>query len=358
VKFYSYVMLLLISTTSYGVPPVLSDIVVADVTDRSFSLIWTTDQAGTPFIEVYSDELATSSVNNTKVVLYPVSTGITEEQVQESNANKTQLINAAKSSGIIKVSVSGLTADTQYFLKYAIQSSELSQTTLCPDAGAQFCPETASNLLRVKTALAHSKVSTQSNSLYVNDLVLLTDQTISKGEVILVAVENSPYPVSYFADDNAPLPFVILDLNNLYARKTRQSLQLQGAVEIASGFKGEAFVIRRYRGQAGNTSQLYFLKQARGVGEIVDLSPRTLGDCNADERVDGLDALMLGHAVAGTFTQQDYAAVAFHPVLCNLFSEQGRDNVMPVLSVDVADKRRLDSLLIGTVQVSDLPDAP
>lgn len=54
-RFFLFIFLFFLQGQLKAAPPVLSEAIIADVTDRSFSLIWTSDQQGIPIVETYSD---------------------------------------------------------------------------------------------------------------------------------------------------------------------------------------------------------------------------------------------------------------------------------------------------------------
>lgn len=350
-------LLLTVSALVHAVPPVLSDVIVTNVTDRSLSLVLTSDQVGQASIEVYTDSNATIPATGYAVDFYPVVTGDPNLPSQSRAASKDAIVQAAQSFGIVNISVVGLNPDTDYYLKYSLQTPA-PELTLCPDAGLSFCPDTPSSPLLVHTALAQARINSTSNTFFENDFAFFSDQQLNIGELLIIGVENARYPLSVFVGDGMSWPNVLLDLNNLFSQAVAESMQIKGGLETPAGNLGEAIVVRRYRGTAGSVSELRLMSTAQGDGSVIDMLPRFIGDCNGDAQVNGYDALLISHAVAGTYTPQDYAAVAFHPVLCDLFSEQGLHNVMPILTIDNADKTRVDDLLVGKIQASSLPDVP
>jgi len=350
--------LLLCAPVVHAVPAVLSDVLVTDVSDRSFSLVWTSDQLGQPSIEVYSDAAATNLLTNVTVAVYPVSTGDPGLTGQARSNSINSIVQAAQALGIVKVSVSGLSPATAYYIKYGFDNNA-QEVTLCPDAGAVYCPS-ATGLVSLQTASAQSRISGSggTDALFENDQLLLIDQQVQEGELLVIGVEYSSYPISVFVGDGMTPPYVLADVNNLYAQTDQRSMQLRGLMDSSMGNLGEALVVRHYRGQAGSTSQLQTLAAASGSGAVMSTQQASFGDCNGDSFLNGYDALLMNHVVAATFTQSDYANVAFHPLLCNLYSEEGLHNVTPLVNIDAADKSLVDDLLIGIVQQQDLPQVP
>jgi len=342
---------------AHAAPPVLSDALITNVTDRSFTLIWTTDQPGQASIELYADSAATSPVNQFSVKLYPVLTGEPGVSGQARIESINSITQAAQSFGIVALQVTDLIPDTNYYLKFGLQTAA-QESSLCPDAGVLFCPDTSPSLLTVQTASSQTRITPTTNILFENDVAAHTDQQIQVGELLIIGVENARYPLSVFVGDGMTIPYTLMDLNNLFSYQLNVSMQVNGSDLTTMGDTGEAIAVRLYRGRSGSTSLLSLMGKAGGNGSVVNLLSRSIGDCNGDGQINGYDALLIGHAVAGTINAADYSSVAFHPVLCNLFSEQGLHNVMPVLSVDDADKSRVDGLLIGTVNSANLPEVP
>ncbi len=338
-----------------AVPPVVTDPIVADVTDRSFSVIWTTDQAGQARLQVFTDMAGTSPVTNAAVSFYPVNTGNPAVDAENREASRNDIVQAAQSMGIVKATVSGLSPDTAYYVKYGFEN-DAAESTLCPDAGATGCPGQGT-LLEVQTTLASIRTFGDApQQMFINDVLLLLDPQVALGELLIVAVENAQYPLSVFAGDGASLPLHLIDLNNLYQQN--QSFRVSGAYSSGMGNHGEALVIRRYRGQSGNETQVQRMGPASGQGATSQSVAIQYGDCNGDGRIDGYDLLQMDHFLAGDFTETDFSAVAFHPVFCNLLTEEGLHSLATRVNIDQADSDRLQGLLIGTINSGSLPQQP
>jgi len=160
---------------AHAAPPVLSDVLITNVTDRSFSLIWTTDQSGQASIELYADSAATSPISQYNVELYPVLTGEPGVSGQARVASISTITQAAQSFGIVKLQVTGLNPDTNYYLKYGLQTAT-PESSLCPDAGLMFCPDAPPSLLTVQTASTQTRITPTANILFENDIAVHADQ--------------------------------------------------------------------------------------------------------------------------------------------------------------------------------------
>lgn len=357
-KFFSgavAAVLLAIHAPVVALPPVVSNPVVADVTDRSLSLIWTTDQPGQAQIQVFADAAGTVPVNNIEYVVYPLATGDPSLSDDQREQSRQQIIAAAGSMGIVKVRIQGLAAHTDYYLKYGYENAA-AEITLCPDAGTSYCPA-QTELVQVHTATMQRRDYTDGGTqMLLNDLLLMGDIDIAAGELLIVGVENTQYPVSVFAGDGISLPYYLIDLNNLYQQG--ETLRIRGVSRSLMGTHGEGLIVRRYRGQLGSSTHLARVDAINGSGQTIDSVDIAYGDCNADSRIDGYDLLQIRHYLAGHFVDSDFDDVAFHAVFCNLFAEQGRDSVNTQVIIDQSDADQLSRLLIGTLNASSLPVQP
>jgi len=338
------------------VQPLLSEPVITDVTDRAFSLIWTTVQQGQPLIEVYSDAAATSPVTGTSLTFNEPVTGNPALSGIDRQTSKNSIAQSAKSLGIVKVSIAGLNPDTDYFVKFGVQADVTDEITLCPDAGSGFCPAPA-GLLTIHTAKQPVRESSITE-LFVNDPLQVLNITAQPGELIIAGVETSRYPVSAFVGDGAPAPYALIDLNNLYSAANSQSLQLNGFNQQPQGNTGEGLIIRHYKGVNGSDTNVHVTGINQGNGALMLPLARDYGDCNSDGRIDGYDNLLLANVVAGTLVEQDYAPAAFHPVLCDLYKEKGINSVDTSVVINVEDKNRHESLLTGKLPVTSFPVSP
>ena len=347
------IALFCIATNAYSTPPVISEVLVTDVTDRSFSIVWATDQVGQPQVDLYFDELGTTPVQNPQINFYPVVTG--DPFALNRQISRDEISQAAQTMGIVKATVSGLAPDTDYYVKPGFETTFL-ESTSCPDSGSVYCPGIV-GLPSVRTATAQTRIyNPGTEQLFENDQLLILDENVELGELLVIGVENAKYPVTVFAGDGIPLPYQIIDLNNLYNQEF--SMRVQGGRESSMGNHGEALIVRRYKGNSGNVTELKRMGDIIGQGALVEAVPVSLGDCNGDTRIDGYDIFVIEHFLGGTFTSQEFTAVAFHPVLCNLYTEEGRHSVKTTVNIDLADQDHLRSLLIGTISSQDLPVQP
>lgn len=344
------------SAQVWAVPPILSDSLITDVSDRSFSLIWTTDQPGTASVEVYTDAAGTQPATGIITTRYPLNTGDPSLNGLQRETSRQDIVQAARDMGIVKVRIHGLSADTSYYLKFGVENAAL-ESTLCPDAGAIYCPDQSTTMPMLQTSRELKRTfQNPGEQVFQNDVLIQGDIEITAGEIIIVNSEHSRYPVSVFAGDGASLPYCLVDLNNLFQQG--ESLRIQSATESDMGIHAEGLVVRRYRGQLGNQTHVERINIVSGTGQPVNSVAVAYGDCNADTRIDGYDLLQVEHYLDGRFSNSDFHEVAFHSIFCNLFAEQGRHKVDSTVTIDQLDADRLEGLLIGTVDPVSLPEQP
>lgn len=357
-RLFSLVFLFALQGQLQAAPPVLSEAIIADVTDRSFSLIWTSDQQGLPIVEMYSDVAgAVPVISGITYTAYDIHTGNPAFDESSRLASVTGIKDAAKSLGIIKVTTTGLNLATEYFVKFGVQVESTMETTLCPDAGISYCPDTSSALLSFTTEQTPVR-TTSASRLFTTDILLELKVSARLGELLILNAETANYPVSAFVGDGVSVPYAILDLNNLYSSSSSQSLLLAGSTIKTFGDVGEGLVVRHYKGVDGSETGIQVAGVNLTTGALMTPIGRDYGDCNNDGRVDGYDHMLLENVVAGVLPTADYSSVAFHPVLCNLYKESGLNSVATSVVIDIEDGTRLEALLIGKLPLSSLPEAP
>jgi len=336
---------------------VLSNPIITDVTDRSFSLIWTTDAAGELLVEVYSDLAANQLLSNIYIDDYGVKVGGAIFSNESEILRKISLVNAAQEKGIAKVVVSGLLPDTTYYVKYGVKESQSHDVTLCPGAGSTYCPDNPVDIISVSTESKVTRVSGQ-DEVFMNDILLHLDPDSEQGEIVLVNVENANYPVSAIVGDAIAIPYAYVDLNNYYKVNTRESLLLRSKDVTIRGNPSNAINIVRYKGLAGVSNQLAVLDQASGTGGIANALNRNIGDCNADGHTDGYDSLLLTNYVADVFNQHTDEDLSFHKYLCDLYADNGLAYTGASILIDNADVSLHNDLLVGKKSLDTLPVLP
>lgn len=241
-------------------------LLVTDVTPSSFSLVWMTDVAAAPNVEVYGDSsMATRLTDGIVVTPLP-------DAPQQAAA-------AARSRGIMKVRVSGFSPGTTYYAR-SVTADPADATSVA-----------YSGLQRVTTASAVVPFTHASDGTlqgFANDLLAMKvyirpsdkDALPGQGDLILLETPASPYPVSAFVGAGTTAPEGVLDLNNLFGQDLT-SLNILG---------GEKVRFSIYRGGALSTLVHYRKFPAKsttvGVGEPLK---GFFADINLDGKVDDQD---------------------------------------------------------------------
>jgi len=342
---------------AYSAGPVLSNLLVTDVTDRSFSLIWTSDQAGQEIVEVYNDSSGTQLVNGLNVSEYSVFTGNPANDGTNRQQSINSIVQAAKALGIYQALVTGLDPNTNYYIKFGIQSDATSDITLCPDAGAVLCPDAHAGLIPVVMQSQPNRTSS-TPGVFLNDYLLNLNLLAKAGELVVIGTETSSYPVSAYIGDGVPEPYALIDMNNLFASEDQLTLPINGSLEQSYGNTGEALIIRLYKGLQGSDIDVMMVGARLGTGAIQPPIDKKYGDCNGDGQINGYDDLLLSKVITEGLASSDYSSVAFHPVLCNLYKENGIYSVATDAVIDAEDKTRLEELLIGQKSIASFPEAP
>lgn len=239
---------------------------ITDVTTSSFSVVWMTDVAAEPMVEVYSDSSMTNQI--TELVTTPMP------------ASSTTVVEAARNKGIMKIRVSGLSPSTAYYVRTLTGDPENPQSI---GYSALYEVITASEV----TPYYYSGDTAQgfSNDLvaftvYIRPLDKDTEPEPGAGDLIILEDEVSPYPISAFAGDGINSPQGILDMNNLF--------NIDGLSRDVTG--GEKIVLRVYR--AGTLSTLIHYRripQDEGMVYVAEPVRGFFADINLDGNVDDED---------------------------------------------------------------------
>jgi len=255
------------AATCWAVPETVG-VRVTDVTPRSFCLVWMSNVAVEPDVEVYADAGMTEELTSeVRVEAFP-DAGVTVHE-------------AAAAKHIYRLRVAGLQAGHRYHVR-SVSRDAADDTSIGYSA-----------LLEVVTA-------NQVAPFYANDegtLVPLNNDLLHFGIYIrpqdqdadlagygdLLILEGSAFaaPLSAFSSAAVDSGSGIIDLNNLF--------DLSGNSAGISG--GETVTLRVYRG--GTLSVLYHLRQLPAANGTLALSVAQKGfnaaDLNVDGKVDNSD---------------------------------------------------------------------
>lgn len=240
---------------------------VTDVTASSFALVWMTDVAATPGVEVYSDVAMTNRLTDS-VTITPM-----PDAPQEVAA-------AARTKRIMKVRIAGLTSNTRYYARTVTADpadpASIGYSVLQPvttaSAVVPYITATDGTLQGVANDLVAMKVYIRPSEA--------NGGAPGQGDLILLETPLSPNPVSAFVGAGTAAPEGTIDLNNLFGQDLT-SLAIQG---------GEKAVLTVYRGGALATLSHYRKLPVNSsmvaVGEPVK---GFFADINLDGKVDELD---------------------------------------------------------------------
>jgi hypothetical protein len=260
-----FLLLLPLALTSlaYAVPET-NAVRVTDVTASSFSLVWMTDSAAEPTVEVFSDRSLQQRV--------------TEGLVVTPMPGESAAVQAARTKGIMKARVSGALPSTTYYAR------AVTKDPANPDSVSY---STLQEVTTASTVLLYRTVNSAAQAL-ANDLVAVpvyvrpADQADQPrlGDLIMLEGQGTPYPISAFVGDGAVSPEGILDLNNLFG--------IDGSSLAVAG--GERIIIRIYR--ADNLSTLTHYRRVPQNSGAVSVAGPVKGhfaDINLDGSVDTAD---------------------------------------------------------------------
>jgi hypothetical protein len=229
--------------------PVVSHLMVTDVTTVSFSVIWASSEASTADIEVYEDADGTIAVADAIITPHPVNDPI----------NASSIVEAAENSGVMKVMVTGLQADTTYFFKTITTSISTDDITEEP-AAAPFSAVTT-ELATVRTYLDGTDVLPFSNDVIIEPCYLEDGTTPADGSLLIATVAGGHHPITAFIGDGVDSPYALIDLNNMFSRETFENLDLHN---------GENLTLLNFRGINGNSVVTHEVPVDNSLAEIKD----------------------------------------------------------------------------------------
>lgn len=238
---------------------------VTDVTTSSCSVVWLTDVAADPVVEVYADNS----------MLQPITEGLVITPMPAASAAVAE---AARTKGIMKVRVTGLKPSTPYYVR-TVTRDQVNPDSVSYSALQEVT--TASEVVLYRTVN-----STQQGVM--NDLVAFsvyirpsdTSAEPGRGDLILLESDAADYPLSAFVAEWGSGPEGIVDLNNLF---DTQGLSLDTV-------GGERIVLRIYR--EGTLSTLIHYRRVPQDGKrvyVVEPQKGYFADVNLDGNVDDED---------------------------------------------------------------------
>jgi hypothetical protein len=183
---------------------------ITDVTPTAFSVVWEANEPSTPSITVFDD--AFNDITGTLV--------ITNESAEHP---------PAEDLGVMKVRVTGLVPDTQYYFQTVTVAKADGTSVIYPD----------NDNIPVATTL--TSVIVDNNLIFIQ--IFESDGiSVAHGTLLSAEVQGALHPVTGWQGDGIPDPYAYVDLNNLYGEATGENLELSG---------GEAITLRVFGGSSG-----------------------------------------------------------------------------------------------------------
>jgi hypothetical protein len=212
------VAVLLLALTAPGAARAdVSDVTVADVTTRAFSVIWLSSEAvADGRVRVFTDEEGLDEITG-EVGIQLVSTGFPP----------------ALDLGIVKVDVTGLSADTTVY--FQTETTDLLGNTVTFPAAAPLLPVTTATL----TTRANADNAPIVNDLILHEVFQPDGVTAAPGTLLIVKVPGvSDYPISAFVGEGIEAPASIADLNNIFDASGTSAEVLPGEPLQITEFRG------------------------------------------------------------------------------------------------------------------------
>lgn len=227
-----------------GVPSV-KDIMVTDVTTRSFSVIWASSEASYPDLNVFDDADGLVPTASAIITPHPVENG------------SSSIATLAEDNGVMKVRVTGLSPNTLYYFQTVTTSKNTSDITIYPEAAPLMSVTTEALTLRNKTS--GEDVVPFSNDLIIEECYLNDGATPAEGTLLVATVEGGNHPVTAFVGDGVDPPYALIDLNNVFGRTSNESLDVS---------EGKNLTLVNFRGMLGNAIITHQVPEDVGLSEI------------------------------------------------------------------------------------------
>jgi len=200
---------LVVVTWAESGQPVISRVLITDVTPVSFSVVWIASEPSTCSARVFDKSM--------------------KELAGPKISSESKRHPPAEESGLMQVKVEGLMPDTTYYLQTVTTSKADGKETIYPI-----------KLISVRT----EKSATPVNNNILAQKIYFKNQVPGDGSLLIVSLEGSSYPVSGWvgAYPNPPSPWALIDLNNLYSVRTHENLEVRGGesmtIEVLGGLRG------------------------------------------------------------------------------------------------------------------------
>lgn len=239
---------------------------VTDVTTSSCAIAWMTDVAAVPDAEVYTDSSLSNRLTGS-IRIVPMADASPEVAA------------AARSKGIMKVRIEGLSPATRYFIRTVTRDPANTENAAFSAAQEVM---TASRVAPFRPA-GDGALAGFSNDLLTMKVYIRPGDKASVpglGDLLLLETAGSPYPLSAFVGVGVAAPEGILDLNNLFGTDMVSRYIAGGEKSLLSIYRGGALsVLIHYRRLPFNSNILVPTEPVKGF----------FADINLDGKIDELD---------------------------------------------------------------------
>jgi hypothetical protein len=258
----------LLPAVAYGNIPYVTEVMVTDVTTRSFSVIWASSEASYPGLHVYDNAEGTVPTSDAVITLQPV----------EGDNNGIGIV--AEDNGVLKVRVSGLEPDTTYYFQTVTTAKSTLDVTCYP--ATPLFPGVTTESLVLRTKMCGEAEVPFTNDVITVECYLPESSTPAEGTLLVAEVEGCHYPISRFVGDCVPVPEAYIDLNNLFSLQSYTTKPIYG---------GEPLTLTRFMGIYGVETSEYYVPINEQLAQMKFplLIPPCQGDFDDDGDVDGSD---------------------------------------------------------------------
>lgn len=250
-------VLIILPIKAIGGVPSVKDIMVTDVTTRSFSVIWASSEPSYSDLYVYDDPNGTVNTLGAIITSQPVESG------------DLWIAARAEDNGVMKVRVTGLLPNTSYYFRTVTTSKSTSDITIYPDSAPLISVTTEALTMRNK--VSGGAVVPFSNDLTIEECYLNDGVTPAEGTILVAAVEGGDYPVTAFVGDGIDPPYALIDLNNIFSRNNNESLDVT---------EGKNLTLVNFKGVLGNSIITHRVPADLGLSEIKLPDPALLPGWN------------------------------------------------------------------------------
>jgi hypothetical protein len=174
---------------------------VTDVTPVQFAVVWGTSEPATGSVNVFADADGAVPVMDAVVTF-------------ESSAHLP-----AEDLGVMKVRVTNLQPNTQYFFQVSVTSKNSGSVFAYPDSPPYLGVITEQGTIIVRNDVLAQQIS-------------IGNGKSTQGTLAIAEIDLASYPVTGWAGDGVPDGWVVIDTNNFYDKDTHVNLELLGGEPI------------------------------------------------------------------------------------------------------------------------------